>query len=126
MHVCEERWEAEEDTTRKQLALNCLLRHSFRVPIFLCENALYMTLEHKACISPQNCKGKKTNIRSGFAIMKRYLAFGRHLEEIHVTWAHLEKKQTRLQTYTNISQDYVLRCWRRRHKMHVTPSQFIP
>ncbi|GKF76218.1 hypothetical protein Tco_0225662, partial [Tanacetum coccineum] len=26
----------------------------------------------------------------------RYLAFGRHLEEIHVTWAHLEKKQTRL------------------------------
>ncbi|GJU68605.1 hypothetical protein Tco_1254864 [Tanacetum coccineum] len=21
----------------------------------------------------------------------RYLAFGRHLEEIHVTWAHLEK-----------------------------------
>ncbi|GKB98831.1 putative reverse transcriptase domain-containing protein, partial [Tanacetum coccineum] len=40
---------------------------------------------------------------------KVYLAFGRHLEEIHVTWAHLEKKRTRLQTYTNISQDYVLR-----------------
>ncbi|GJS64348.1 hypothetical protein Tco_0678912 [Tanacetum coccineum] len=38
-----------------------------------------------------------------------YLAFGRHLEEIHVTWAHLEKKRTRLRTYTNISQDYVLR-----------------
>ncbi|GJY24850.1 hypothetical protein Tco_0398508 [Tanacetum coccineum] len=55
-----------------------------------------------------------------------YLAFGRHLEEIHVTWAHLEKKQTRLRTYTNISQDYVLRGWRRRHKIHVTPSQFIP
>ncbi|GJT66202.1 hypothetical protein Tco_1017682 [Tanacetum coccineum] len=30
-----------------------------------------------------------------------YLAFGRHLKEIHVTWAHLEKKRTRLQTYTN-------------------------
>ncbi|GJW80335.1 retrovirus-related pol polyprotein from transposon TNT 1-94 [Tanacetum coccineum] len=29
-----------------------------------------------------------------------YLAFGRHLEEIHVTWAHLEKKQTRLGTKT--------------------------
>ncbi|GJX20941.1 zinc finger, CCHC-type containing protein [Tanacetum coccineum] len=27
--------------------------------------------------------------------LSRYLAFGRHLEEIHVTWAHLEKKQTR-------------------------------
>ncbi|GJX56373.1 retrovirus-related pol polyprotein from transposon TNT 1-94 [Tanacetum coccineum] len=42
------------------------------------------------------------------AMLMRYLAFGRHLEGIHVTWAHLEKKQTRLQTYTNISQDYVL------------------
>ncbi|GJY30169.1 hypothetical protein Tco_0413664 [Tanacetum coccineum] len=31
-----------------------------------------------------------------------YFTFGRHLEEIHVTWAHLEKKQTRLRTYTNI------------------------
>ncbi|GJY38324.1 retrotransposon protein, putative, ty1-copia subclass [Tanacetum coccineum] len=41
--------------------------------------------------------------------LMRNLAFGRHLEEIHVTWAHLEKKQTRLRTYTNISQDYVLR-----------------
>ncbi|GJX63359.1 putative nucleotidyltransferase, ribonuclease H [Tanacetum coccineum] len=37
-----------------------------------------------------------------------YFTFGRHLEELHVTWAHLEKKQTRLQTYTNISQDNVL------------------
>nr|GEV63842.1 reverse transcriptase domain, reverse transcriptase zinc-binding domain protein [Tanacetum cinerariifolium] len=26
----------------------------------------------------------------------RYSAFGRHLEEIHVTWSYLEKKQTRL------------------------------
>ncbi|GJS10280.1 hypothetical protein Tco_0367076 [Tanacetum coccineum] len=58
--------------------------------------------------------------------LMRYLAFGRHLEEIHVTWAHLEKKCTRLWTYTNNSQDYVLKGWRRRHKMHVTPSQFIP
>ncbi|GJT25704.1 zinc finger, CCHC-type containing protein [Tanacetum coccineum] len=56
----------------------------------------------------------------------RYSAFGRHLEKIHVTWAHLEKKQTRLWTYTNISQDYVLSGWRRRHKIHVTPSQHIP
>ncbi|GKD71231.1 hypothetical protein Tco_1325321 [Tanacetum coccineum] len=50
-------------------------------------------------------------------------AFGRHLEEIHVTWAHLEKKQTRLRTYTNISQEFLLRSWRRRHRLHVTPSQ---
>ncbi|GJT10661.1 putative reverse transcriptase domain-containing protein [Tanacetum coccineum] len=38
-----------------------------------------------------------------------YLTFGRHLEEIHVTWAHLEKKWTRLRTYTNISQEFLLR-----------------
>ncbi|GKA07194.1 hypothetical protein Tco_0686418 [Tanacetum coccineum] len=29
-----------------------------------------------------------------------FLALGWHLEEIHVTWAHLEKKRTRLQLYT--------------------------
>nr|GEW62957.1 protein kinase-like domain, concanavalin A-like lectin/glucanase domain protein [Tanacetum cinerariifolium] len=33
-----------------------------------------------------------------------YSAFRRHLEEIHVAWAHLDKKRTRLRTYTNISQ----------------------
>ncbi|GKA18048.1 hypothetical protein Tco_0697885 [Tanacetum coccineum] len=58
--------------------------------------------------------------------LMRNLAFGRHLEEIHVTWVHLEKKRTRLRTYTNISQDYVLRGCRRRHKMHLTPSKFTP
>ncbi|GJR46401.1 hypothetical protein Tco_1314504 [Tanacetum coccineum] len=30
--------------------------------------------------------------------MMRFLAFEWHLEEIHVTWAHLEKKRTRLRT----------------------------
>ncbi|GJR62622.1 hypothetical protein Tco_1504784 [Tanacetum coccineum] len=30
----------------------------------------------------------------------KFLALGWHLEEIHVTWAHLEKKRTRLQLYT--------------------------
>nr|GEW83876.1 hypothetical protein [Tanacetum cinerariifolium] len=29
-----------------------------------------------------------------------FLGLGWHLEEIHVTWAHLEKKRTRLRTYT--------------------------
>ncbi|GKC98628.1 hypothetical protein Tco_1168903, partial [Tanacetum coccineum] len=30
---------------------------------------------------------------------------GWHLEEIHVTWAHLEKKRTRLRTCTKIHQE---------------------
>ncbi|GJY44059.1 ribonuclease H-like domain-containing protein [Tanacetum coccineum] len=64
----------------------------------------------------------KSHLRLAFRVL-RYLAFGRHLEEIHVTWAHLEKKRTRLRTYTNISQDYVLSGWRRRHQFYTTPSQ---
>ncbi|GJX04900.1 uncharacterized GTP-binding protein YjiA-like protein [Tanacetum coccineum] len=35
--------------------------------------------------------------------LDRYSTYGKHLEEIHVTWAHLEKKRTRLRTYTNIA-----------------------
>ncbi|GJV94635.1 putative reverse transcriptase domain-containing protein [Tanacetum coccineum] len=31
---------------------------------------------------------------------RKYIALGWHLEEIHVTWAHLEKKQTRIRLYT--------------------------
>ncbi|GJU79659.1 stomatal closure-related actin-binding protein 3-like protein [Tanacetum coccineum] len=35
----------------------------------------------------------------------RFLALGWLLEEIHVTWAHLEKKQTRLRIYTKSLED---------------------
>ncbi|GJU97984.1 hypothetical protein Tco_1327255 [Tanacetum coccineum] len=34
-----------------------------------------------------------------------FLALGWHLKEILVTWAHLEKKRTRLQTCTKIHQE---------------------
>nr|GEX23430.1 protein kinase-like domain, concanavalin A-like lectin/glucanase domain protein [Tanacetum cinerariifolium] len=34
-----------------------------------------------------------------------YESLGWHLEEVHVTWAHLEKKRTRLRTCTNIHQE---------------------
>ncbi|GJR21470.1 hypothetical protein Tco_0969997 [Tanacetum coccineum] len=37
---------------------------------------------------------------SDSSAMLRFLALGWHLEEIHMTWAHLEKKRTRLRTYT--------------------------
>ncbi|GJS05849.1 retrovirus-related pol polyprotein from transposon TNT 1-94 [Tanacetum coccineum] len=56
----------------------------------------------------------------------RYFAFGRHLKEIHVTWTHLEKKRTRLRTYTNIAQEFLYSGWRRRHRYNVTPSQILP
>ncbi|GJT57899.1 hypothetical protein Tco_0992953 [Tanacetum coccineum] len=34
-----------------------------------------------------------------------YFSFGRHLDELYVTWAHLEKKQTRLRTNTKTLED---------------------
>ncbi|GJY93955.1 reverse transcriptase domain-containing protein [Tanacetum coccineum] len=34
-----------------------------------------------------------------------YFSFGRHLDDLHVTWAHLEKKQTRLRTNTKTLED---------------------
>ncbi|GJZ81920.1 hypothetical protein Tco_0646914 [Tanacetum coccineum] len=37
-----------------------------------------------------------------------YFAFGWHLDDLHVTWAHLEKKQTRLWTNTKILEDISL------------------
>ncbi|GJW44485.1 hypothetical protein Tco_0073284 [Tanacetum coccineum] len=35
-----------------------------------------------------------------------FLALGWLLEEIHVTWAHLEKKRIRLRTYTKSHDDF--------------------
>ncbi|GJV10913.1 hypothetical protein Tco_1352454 [Tanacetum coccineum] len=37
-----------------------------------------------------------------------FLALGWHFEEIHMTWAHLDKKQTRLRTYTKSMKKYCL------------------
>ncbi|GJU40503.1 homeodomain-like protein [Tanacetum coccineum] len=73
-------------------------------------------------------KGTKNDIEPIAPTMtvNRYFAFGRHLEELHVTWAHLEKKRTGLQTYTNITQDNVLSSWRQRHQYNVMPSQRRP
>ncbi|GKD74694.1 hypothetical protein Tco_1332976, partial [Tanacetum coccineum] len=41
-------------------------------------------------------------------------ALGWLLEEIHVTWAHLEKKQTRLQLYTKSDKENAYSGWRLR------------
>nr|GFA04334.1 hypothetical protein [Tanacetum cinerariifolium] len=40
-----------------------------------------------------------------FPTLYQAYALGWILEEIHVTWAHLEKKQTRLRTYTKSLED---------------------
>ncbi|GJQ99945.1 hypothetical protein Tco_0522930 [Tanacetum coccineum] len=42
-------------------------------------------------------------------------SLGLLLEEIHVTWAHLEKKRTRLQLHTKSLEENAYSGWRRRH-----------
>ncbi|GJV65833.1 hypothetical protein Tco_1476661 [Tanacetum coccineum] len=47
-------------------------------------------------------------------IFDEFLAFEWHLKDLHVTWAHLEKKRTRLLTYTKSLRRKAFRAWRRR------------
>ncbi|GKB32575.1 hypothetical protein Tco_0871976 [Tanacetum coccineum] len=49
-------------------------------------------------------------------------ALGWLLKEIHVTLAHLEKKWTRLQTYTNYLEENPNSGWRRRREFQATAS----
>ncbi|GKD10621.1 hypothetical protein Tco_1190306, partial [Tanacetum coccineum] len=43
-------------------------------------------------------------------------ALRRLLEDIHVTWAYLEKKRTRLQLYTKVVSRIAHKAWRLRLK----------
>nr|GEV56762.1 hypothetical protein [Tanacetum cinerariifolium] len=46
-----------------------------------------------------------------YLLCKRwFLALGWHLEEIHITWTHLEKKRTRLRTYTKSLEELCEQC----------------
>nr|GEY15469.1 hypothetical protein [Tanacetum cinerariifolium] len=57
--------------------------------------------------------------------LRRFLALGWHLEKIHVTWTHLEKKRTRLRPTPNLLKSYAYSAWRRRRRHKVTSSQSI-
>nr|GEW77298.1 7-deoxyloganetin glucosyltransferase-like [Tanacetum cinerariifolium] len=52
---------------------------------------------------------RKAKIAIGEGII-RFLALGRHLEEIHLNWAHLEKKRKRLRTYTKSLKELCKQC----------------
>ncbi|GJU32423.1 hypothetical protein Tco_1176012 [Tanacetum coccineum] len=51
-----------------------------------------------------------------------FLALGWYLEDIHVTWDHLEKKWTRLRTYTKSLGRKAYSAWRRRLNLQETAS----
>ncbi|GKD59396.1 hypothetical protein Tco_1296905 [Tanacetum coccineum] len=49
-------------------------------------------------------------------------ALGWHFEEIHVTWAHLKKKRTRLQLYIQVDEDLCSQSVETESEKHVMPS----
>ncbi|GJY01635.1 hypothetical protein Tco_0359787, partial [Tanacetum coccineum] len=50
-------------------------------------------------------------IHGSIHLMKNWgRTFGWHLEDLHVTWAHLEKKRTRLRLYTKIHEEKHSEC----------------
>ncbi|GKA06087.1 retrovirus-related pol polyprotein from transposon TNT 1-94 [Tanacetum coccineum] len=77
-----------------------------------CQDTKWSTSGRMRCFTPETLKELADEA-------EEYFAVGIHLEELHVTWAHSEKKQTRLRTYTNTTQDNVLSSWRRRHQYNV-------
>ncbi|GKE19098.1 hypothetical protein Tco_1426675 [Tanacetum coccineum] len=50
-------------------------------------------------------------------------ALGWHLEKIHVTWAHLGKKQTRLQLYTKVDEEIAIQWLDTASQLFVTMSE---
>ncbi|GKB42964.1 hypothetical protein Tco_0887906, partial [Tanacetum coccineum] len=53
-----------------------------------------------------------------------FRAFGKHLEEKHVTWAQFGKKRDKNATLQDFDQALVYRTWRRRQDFHLTPLMF--
>ncbi|GJU79812.1 protein kinase-like domain, concanavalin A-like lectin/glucanase domain protein [Tanacetum coccineum] len=80
-----------------------------------CEKTRYsdsLDLEPEYKYDEYVCRGIRSLIAAK-AIRKNkgevtFLALRRHLEGIHVAWAHLEKKRTRLRTYTKTLKKYCL------------------
>ncbi|GJU04745.1 hypothetical protein Tco_1121175 [Tanacetum coccineum] len=68
------------------------------------------TLKHREQLRrlEEYVRGRPKTINPCTFVRPMYFSFGRHLDELHVAWAHLEKKQTRLQTNTKSLEDLYL------------------
>ncbi|GKC08046.1 hypothetical protein Tco_0999656 [Tanacetum coccineum] len=55
-----------------------------------------------------SCRKTQDSGDSSFSRGIVWVALGWILEEIHVTWAHLEKKRTRLQLYTKSLEEIII------------------
>ncbi|GJR71013.1 hypothetical protein Tco_0017078 [Tanacetum coccineum] len=80
------------------------------------------------CTSSGESVVDKTDVEGGMELPQSiefwYSAFGMHLEEIHMTWAWRRNRQDYEPTPT--SQEFLLRGWRRRHRLHGRPSESRP
>ncbi|GJT45128.1 hypothetical protein Tco_0953843 [Tanacetum coccineum] len=72
---------------------------SVESPLKVDNKTVIHTAKKVEFVTPKN--DEKPNKKS-----VRFLALEWHLEEIHVTWAYLDKKQTRLRTYTKSMKKY--------------------
>ncbi|GKC01112.1 hypothetical protein Tco_0987248 [Tanacetum coccineum] len=80
---------------------------------------LNMTLGHPNVVPGYQDSILKTQVETGNESNGLYflnIALGWLLEQIHVTWAQLEKKQTRPRLYTNYLEEIPNSSWRRRRK----------
>ncbi|GJT89810.1 hypothetical protein Tco_1078655 [Tanacetum coccineum] len=66
------------------------------------ENTLALNHKLDGLIESLKSLPKKTNAED---LAKHEYPFRKLLEEIHVTWAHLEKKWTILQLYTKVAKE---------------------
>ncbi|GJS06805.1 hypothetical protein Tco_0363601 [Tanacetum coccineum] len=93
-------WETREDLRSQRVMCMDSSRSSIGTTIaYGCGNGIQVNTGDDD-VSPSN---SISNFGSAYRVLvysfearERFLALGWHLEEIHVTWAHLEKKQTRL------------------------------
>ncbi|GKB88909.1 reverse transcriptase domain-containing protein [Tanacetum coccineum] len=60
-----------------------------------------------------NLKVYEMIIKKDSEIVKLMRLLGWHLKEVHVTWTHFGKKQTRLKLYTKVDEEKAYRLWRR-------------
>ncbi|GJS93167.1 serine carboxypeptidase S28 family protein [Tanacetum coccineum] len=72
-------------------------------------HAIWLQLETRFALSNGSYKYKLNRetydtMQSGKSVSE-YFSFGRHFDELHMTWAHLEKKWTRLWTNTKTLED---------------------
>ncbi|GJS40940.1 zf-CCHC domain-containing protein [Tanacetum coccineum] len=101
--------DSDEDEEEKTKDEKCLMAKASNED---CQNISPSKLAHLKMLKKTHCRQRNGNGWDTFGErllgefgVERYFSFGRHLDELHVTWAHLEKKQMRLRTNKKTLED---------------------